>query len=164
MLHVTKDEKAFGRFGSEILLANPNLKNISFIGLYLEFAIFTGLKTMIPGLHRLIGVSHLMKWDESKLAGLLPKTGQNIADRKLSLSEIIKDIYWSRVANFYVWYCWSNRSRRFQRQIGFAWGSMGSTLLRISPMVRSKWNISLPRKRHPICKAQFRLHWTLLSK
>ena len=61
MLHVTKDEKAFGRFGSEILLANPNLKNISFIGLYLEFAIFTGLKTMIPGLHRLIGVSHLMK-------------------------------------------------------------------------------------------------------
>ena len=42
-----------------------------------------------------------MKRDESKLADLLPKTGRNIADRKLSLSEIIKDIYGSRVANFY---------------------------------------------------------------
>ena len=42
-----------------------------------------------------------MKRDESKLADLLPKTGRNIADRKLSSSEIIKDIYRSRVANFY---------------------------------------------------------------
>ena len=32
VLHVTKDEKTFGRFGLEILSANPNLKNISFIG------------------------------------------------------------------------------------------------------------------------------------
>ena len=99
------------------MLLNMKKHLAGFIGLYLEFAIFTGLKTMIAGLHRLIGVSHLMKWDESKLADLLPKTGQNIADRKLSLSEIIKDIYWSRVANFYVWYCWSNRARRFQRKI-----------------------------------------------
>ena len=44
---------------------------------------------------------HLMKRDESKLADLLLKTGWNIADRKLSLLEIIKDIYGSRVANFY---------------------------------------------------------------
>ena len=42
-----------------------------------------------------------MKQDELKLADLLPKTGRNIADRKLSSSEIIKDIYGSRVANFY---------------------------------------------------------------
>ena len=42
-----------------------------------------------------------MKRDESKLADLLPKTGRNIADRKLSSSEIIKDIYRSRIANFY---------------------------------------------------------------
>ena len=42
-----------------------------------------------------------MKRDESKLADLLPKTVSNIADRKLSSSEIIKDIYGSRVANFY---------------------------------------------------------------
>ena len=56
---------------------------------------------MIPGLCRLICVRHLMKRDESKLADLLPKTGRNIADRKLSSSEIIKDIYGSRVANFY---------------------------------------------------------------
>ena len=42
-----------------------------------------------------------MKRDESKLADLLPKTGGNIADRKLSSLEIIKDIYSSRVANFY---------------------------------------------------------------
>ena len=64
-------------------------------------AIFTGLKTMIPGLCRLICVRHLMKRDESKLADLLPKTGRNIADRKLSSSEIIKDIYGSRVAKLY---------------------------------------------------------------
>ena len=101
MLYFTKDEKTFGRFRLEILLANPDLKNISFIGVDLEFAIFTGLKTMIPGLRRLICVRHLMKQDESKLADLLPKTGRNIADRKLSSSEIIKDIYGSRVANFY---------------------------------------------------------------
>ena len=54
MLHFTKDEKTFGRFGLEILSANPNLKNVSFIGVDLESAIFTGLKTMIPGLRRLI--------------------------------------------------------------------------------------------------------------
>ena len=100
MLHFTKHEKTFARFGLEILSANPNLKNISFIGVDLESAIFTGLETMIPGLRRLICVRHLMKQDESKV-GDLPKTGQNIADRKLSLSEIIKDIYGSRVANFY---------------------------------------------------------------
>ena len=54
MLHFTKDEKTFGRFGLEILSANPNLKNVSFIGVNLESAIFTGLKTMIPVLRRLI--------------------------------------------------------------------------------------------------------------
>ena len=46
MLHFTRDEKTFGRFGLEILSANPNLKNISFIGVRLESATFTGLKTM----------------------------------------------------------------------------------------------------------------------
>ena len=74
MLHFTKDEKTFGRFGLEILSANPNLKNVSFIGVDLESAIFTGLKTMIPGLRRLICVRHLMKRDESRLVDLLPKT------------------------------------------------------------------------------------------
>ena len=88
MLLFTGDEKTFGRFGLEILSANPNLKNISFIGVDLESPIFTGLKTMIPGLCRLICMRHLMKRDESKLADLLPKTGRNIADRKLSSSEI----------------------------------------------------------------------------
>ena len=101
MLHFTRVEKTFGRFGLEIPSANLNLKNISFIGVDLESAIFTGLKTMISGLCRLICVRHLMKRDESKLADLLPKTGRNIADRKLSSSEIIKDIYRSRIANFY---------------------------------------------------------------
>ena len=101
MLCFTKDEKTFGRFGLEVLSANPNLKNISFVGVDLEFVIFSGLKTMIPGLGRLICVRHMMKRDELKLADLVPKTGRNIADRKLSLSEIIKDIYRSRVANFY---------------------------------------------------------------
>ena len=100
MLHFTKHEKTFARFGLEILSVNPNQKTISFIGVDLESAIFTGLETMIPGLRRLICVSNLMKHDESKV-GDLPKTGQNIADTKLSLSEIIKDIYGSRVANFY---------------------------------------------------------------
>ena len=100
MLHFTKDDKIFGRFGLEILSAKPNLKNISFIGVGLESAIFPGLKTMIPSLRRLIYVRHLMKRDESKL-DLLPKTSRNIADRKLSLLEIIKDIYGSKVANFY---------------------------------------------------------------
>ena len=101
MLHFTKDEKTFGRFGLEILSANPNLTSISFIGVDLESAIFTGLKTMISGLCRLICVRHLMKRDESKLADLLPKTGRNIADRKLSSSEIIKDIYRYRVVKLY---------------------------------------------------------------
>ena len=72
MLHFTRDEKTFEL---EILSANPNLKNISFIGVDLESAIFTGLKTMIPGLFRLICMHHLMKQDESKHADLLPKTG-----------------------------------------------------------------------------------------
>ena len=101
MLHFTKDEKTFGRFGLETLSPNLNLKNISFIRVDSESAIFNDLKTMIPGLRRLICVRHLMKQGESKLADLLPKTGRNIADRKLSSSEIIKDIYGSRVANFY---------------------------------------------------------------
>ena len=83
---------------------NSNLKNISFIGDDLESAIFTGLKTMIPGLCMLICVRDLMKRDELKLADLLPKTGRNIADRKLSLSEITKDIYGSRVANFHEYF------------------------------------------------------------
>ena len=96
-----KIKKTFGRFELEILSANPNLKSISFIGVDLESAIFTGLKTMIPGLCTLLCARHLMKRDESKLADLLPKTGRNIADRKLSSSEIIKDIYRSRIANFY---------------------------------------------------------------
>ena len=42
-----------------------------------------------------------MKQDKSKLEDLLPKTGQNITDRKISSSEIIKDIYGWRCANFY---------------------------------------------------------------
>ena len=101
MLHFTKDEKTFGRFGLEILSSNSNLKNFSFIRVDLVSAIFNGLKTMIPGLHRLICARHLMKRDESKLADLLPKTGRNIANRKISSSEIIKNIYRSRVGNFY---------------------------------------------------------------
>ena len=101
MLLFTKDKKTFGRVGLEILSASPKLKNISFIGVDLESAIFTRLKTVIPGLCRLICVRHLMKADESKLEDLLPKAGRNIADRKLSLSEILKDIYGSKVANFY---------------------------------------------------------------
>ena len=101
MLHFTKDEKTFGRFRLEITSANPDLKNISFIEVDLESAIFTGLKTMITGLCRLVCVRHLMKRDELKLADLLPKAGQNIAYKKLSFSEIIKDIYGARVANFY---------------------------------------------------------------
>ena len=56
---------------------------------------------MTPGLCRLICVRHLMERGKSKLADLLPKTGRNIADGKLSSSEIIKDIYGSRVANLY---------------------------------------------------------------
>ena len=64
-------------------------------------AIFTELKTMTPGLCRLICARLLMKRDKSKLADLLPKTGRNIADRKLSSSEIIKDIYRSRVVKLY---------------------------------------------------------------
>ena len=58
MLPFTTDEKKFGRFGLEISSANPNLKNISFIGVDLESVIFTGLNTMIPGLRRLICVRH----------------------------------------------------------------------------------------------------------
>ena len=99
MLHFTRDEKTFEL---EILSANPNLKNISFIGVDLESAILTGLKTMIPGLFRLICMHHLMKRDESKHADLLPKTGWNIADRKLSLLEIIKDIYGLELPTFMI--------------------------------------------------------------
>ena len=101
MLHFTKDEKTLGRFRLEITSPNPDLKNISFIEVDLESAIFTGLKTMITGLCRLVCVRHLMKRDELKLADLLPKAGQNIVYKKLSFSEIIKDIYGARVANFY---------------------------------------------------------------
>ena len=61
MLHFTRVEKTFGRFRLEIPSANLNLKNISFIGVDLESAIFTGLKTMISGLHRLICVCHFMR-------------------------------------------------------------------------------------------------------
>ena len=79
-----------------------NLKNINFIGVDLESAIFTSLKTMIPGLRKLTCVRQLMKRDESKLADLLPKTGRNIAaDRNLFSSEIINDIYGSKVANIF---------------------------------------------------------------
>ena len=56
---------------------------------------------MIPNLRRLICVRHLMKRDEMKLADLLPKTDRNIGDRKRSSSEIIKDIYGSRIENYY---------------------------------------------------------------
>ena len=103
MLHFTKDEKTFGRFGLETLSQNLNLKNISFIKGDLESAIFNDQvsMTMIPDLRRLICARHLMKQGESKLADLLPKTGRNIAGRELSSSEIIKNIYRSRVANFY---------------------------------------------------------------
>ena len=103
MLHFTKDEKTFGRFGLETLSQNLNLKNISFIKVDLESAIFNDQvsMTMIPDLRRLICVRHLMKQGESKLADHLPKTGRNIAGRELSSSEIIKHIYRSRVANFY---------------------------------------------------------------
>ena len=38
------------------------------------------------------GVRHAMKQDESKNPDFLQKTGQNISDRKRSLSEIIKVI------------------------------------------------------------------------
>ena len=75
MLHFTKDEKTFGRFRLENLSTNQNLKNISFIGVELKSAIFIALKTMIPGLRRLICVRHVMKRDESKLSDHLPKTG-----------------------------------------------------------------------------------------
>ena len=100
MMHFTKDEKTFRRFRLAILSANPSLKNISFTGVDLESAIFTDLKTMISDLPRLICVRHLMKRNELKLADLLPKIGRNIADRKPSSSEIIKNIYGSRVATF----------------------------------------------------------------
>ena len=73
MLHFTEDEKTFGRFGLETLSPNLNLKNISLIRVDLESAIFNDLKTMIPGLRRLICVRHLMKQGGSKLADLLPK-------------------------------------------------------------------------------------------
>ena len=70
MMHFTKHEKTCARFGLEVLSANPNLKNISFIGVNLESAIFIGLENMIPGLRRLICVRHLMKRSESKIANV----------------------------------------------------------------------------------------------
>ena len=61
-------------------------------------------------------------------------------------------------------YCWSNRSRRLQRQIGFTWGSMGSTLPRIHQwFVRNRKSLFL-EKRHLISKAQFGFYEPLLSK
>ena len=66
-----------------------------------------------------------MKQDESKLADL-PKTGRNIANRKLSSSEITKDIYGSRIANFYE-----------------------------SGIVEAINPDDFKAKCHPICKAQF---------
>ena len=42
-----------------------------------------------------------MKRDELKLGDLLPKTGRNIADRRRATSGIIKDIYGSKVDNYY---------------------------------------------------------------
>ena len=42
-----------------------------------------------------------MKREELKLGDLLPKTGRNIADRRRASSEIIKDIYGSKIDNYY---------------------------------------------------------------
>ena len=39
MLHLTKDKKIFGMSGLETLSANPNLKNISVVGIELESVI-----------------------------------------------------------------------------------------------------------------------------
>ena len=77
-----------GIFGQENLSTNSNLKNIRFIRVDLESAISTGLKTMTPCLRRLICVRHFMKQDEN----FFPKAGRKTAGRKLSLSEVIKDI------------------------------------------------------------------------
>ena len=56
---------------------------------------------MIPVLRRLTRHRYSMKQNNLELAGPLSKIGQNIADRKLSLSEIITAIYISTVSNFY---------------------------------------------------------------
>ena len=101
MLHFTKDDGTCGRFALELLSANPCLKDLKTLGVDLEAAIYSGFKSLIPGLGRLICVRHLMKRDELKLRDLLPKTGRNIADRRRATSEIIKDIYGSKVDNYY---------------------------------------------------------------
>ena len=101
MVLFAKYKKTLGRFGLEILSENSNLKSISFTDFNLESAIFTGLKIMIPVLRRLTRHRYSMKQNNLELAGPLSKIGQNIADRKLSLSEIITDIYISTVSNFY---------------------------------------------------------------
>ena len=93
-------KKTLGRFGLEVLSENSNLKSINFTDFNLESAIFTGLKIMIPVLRRLTRHRYSMKQNNLELAGPLSKIGQNIADRKLSFSEIITDIYVSTVSTF----------------------------------------------------------------
>lgn len=67
MLHFTKTEQTFGRFALELVSANPNLKNLKFLGVDLEAAIFKGFENIIPGLNRLLCARHLSQRDEVKL-------------------------------------------------------------------------------------------------
>ena len=106
-----------------------------------------------------------MKQDESKLVDLLPKTGRNIADRRFSSSEIIKDIYGSRVANFY--------------EYGIVEAIDPDDFNAKLDSLEDQWEVLYPgfhqwfvrnrkslflEKRHLISKAQFGFYEPLLSK
>ena len=66
-----------------------------------ESAIYNDFKKIILNVAWLVCVKHLIKRDKTKLRELLAKTGRKVAGRKRVSSEIIKDIYGTRVENFY---------------------------------------------------------------
>ena len=106
-----------------------------------------------------------MKQDESKLVDLLSKTGRNIADRRFSSSEIIKDIYGSRVANFYEYgIVEAIDPDDFNAKLD----SLEDQWEVLCPgfhqwFVRNRKSLFL-EKRHLISKAQFGFYEPLLSK
>ena len=63
ILHMSKKPETFTRFCIEMVVTNPALRNLKYLGTDMERALYQGFKVVVPELKNLLCVKHMSDRD-----------------------------------------------------------------------------------------------------
>ena len=78
LLHMRKTPQVFSRFALEIVINNPMIGKLPFLGTDLEKALFQGFKAVCPDLKNLLCLKHMSDRDKKKLTELKAQNQRSI--------------------------------------------------------------------------------------